>query len=81
MMIAGSSIVNLNNLLLSVNAVCVKNKFVCQSELFRHIKHEHRNLVQMCRDEKNGACIFGSLNCWFIHDDKEVTFESDKALN
>ena len=35
----------------------------------------------MCRNEKNGACIFGSHNCWFIHDDKEVTFESDKTLN
>jgi hypothetical protein len=25
-------------------------KFICQSELLRHRKDEHRNLVQMCRN-------------------------------
>ena len=57
-----------------------ESKFICQSELLRHRKNEHRIRVQMCRNEKDGTCIFGSLNCWFIHDDKEAAYESDKTL-
>ena len=49
-----------------------ESKFICQSELLRHRKNEHRNRVQMCRNEKDGTCIFGSLNCWFIHEDFQI---------
>ena len=57
-----------------------ESKFICQSEFLRHRKHEHRNLVQMCRNVQDGTCIFGSLNCWFIHDDKEAALESEKTI-
>ena len=57
-----------------------ESQFICQSELLKHTKHEHRNRVQICRNQKEGTCIFGSLNCWFIHDDKEAVFENDKTM-
>ena len=34
----------------------------------------------MCRNVQDGTCIFGSLNCWFIHDDKEAALESEKTI-
>ena len=54
--------------------------FTSQSEFLRHRKDKHRNQVQMCKNEKNGTCIFGGLNCWFIHDDKKAADEGEQNL-
>jgi hypothetical protein len=46
--------------------------FKFQSELLRHKKQEHTNLVPICRNSKNGTCIFGTLKCWFVHERNET---------
>ena len=30
--------------------------------------------------KKMAHVYFGSLNCWFIHDDKEAAYKRDKTL-
>jgi hypothetical protein len=57
------------------------NEFRCQSELLRHKKEDHGHLVQMCRNEVNGKCIYGSQDCWFRHDIRESAFESETSRN
>ena len=42
-------------------------EFMFQSDCLKHRKQEHTNIVPPCKNERNGTCRFGSLNCWFNH--------------
>ena len=42
--------------------------FKAQSECLKHRKQEHSNLVPLRKNETNGTCTFGNINCWVIHE-------------
>ena len=35
--------------------------------------------VSKCRHENNGKCIFGSKNCWFIHEKHGNNIQSENS--
>ena len=39
--------------------------------MLKHRKHKHSIEVMKCRNVKDGKCTFGTIKCWFIHDDHE----------
>ena len=47
------------------------NEFRCKSELKKHKKQKHGHFVQLCRNEENEKCIYGSGGCWFRHENSE----------
>jgi hypothetical protein len=55
-----------------------EKEFIFQSDCLKHRKQEHTNSVPPCRNERNGTCRFGSLNCWFNHTNLE---NSNKGEN
>ena len=43
------------------------------------LKQEHRLVVPQCRNICNGTCKYGSINCWFNHDNLD-TNENDRFI-
>ena len=43
-----------------------------------HRKSEHIENVSVCKENKNGACVHGSQECWFKHQSEEQNVIDDK---
>ena len=46
----------------------------------KHRKKEHRPSVPKCRNSINGTCKYGSIFCWFTHDDLD-TNDNDRFMD
>ena len=45
-------------------------------EFMQHRKQHHLETVPICRDTLSGTCQFGTVKCWFIHDETESSKEN-----
>ena len=52
--------------------------FVTQTDIMEHRKKHHKQLVQLCKNENNGTCIFGFKKCWFRHDNEQTNNKNKK---
>ena len=43
-----------------------------------HRKSEHIENVSVCKENRNGACVYGSKECWFKHESEEQNVIDDK---
>ena len=43
------------------------SKTIIKLYCLKHRKQEHTNIVPPCKNERNGTCRIGSLNCWLNH--------------
>ena len=47
--------------------------FATLPDFMQHRKRFHKQIVQECKNENNGSCIYGKQNCWFMRKDNEST--------
>ena len=44
----------------------------------KHKKNDHKQYVQLCKNEKNGSCIYGNKKCWFRHENEQSDNKNQK---
>ena len=51
----------------------------------KHKKEQHIEIIPICKNSKNGSCMFGPLNCWFnhtnIHENQKNHINNDMENN
>ena len=68
-----------NDIPLSNEYACKLCDKVCrsQADLLHHRRKKHENQVPSCDKFKNGRCIYGKENCWFVHNGQENIMEEN----
>ena len=44
-----------------------------KSAFMKHMKKTHIRCVQLCKDYKNNGCHYGETNCWFKHENENIS--------
>ena len=55
--------------------------FATLPDFMQHRKRFHEQIVQECKNETKGSCIYGKRNCWFRHKENESTKEINETIN
>ena len=61
---------SINQSIPEFNCNFCNNVFKIKSKLMKHIKIEHKEKVEKCRNEKKKCCRYTSNECWFIHENQ-----------
>ena len=54
--------------------------FRSQGDLLHHRKRKHGSHVPSCEKFKDGLCIYGPENCWFVHNGQQTNIEENKTV-
>jgi hypothetical protein len=52
--------------------------FITQADIMKDKKNDHKQYVQLCKNEKNGSCIYGNKKCWFSHENEQSNNKNQK---
>ena len=51
--------------------------FERKKAFMEHRKSKHIENVSVCKENKNGGCVYGSQECWFKHQSEEQNIIDD----
>ena len=61
-------------------SLCEK-EFKNRADFMHHKKNDHSKNIPICREALNGTCRFGKMNCWYNHENENVTENGNENVN